>query len=180
MPIGPSRYRYAQSMETLVFWGLATVAVVSALLVVGQRHAVSAVLTLVCLLASTAGLFLILSAPFAAIAQVFVHAAALLVVVLPSLWFLGASEQGAKAVALGAASRRAGITLVVMLAAELAWSLRRLRPADMPPVDALPDRGLLVVVQTLLFDYPLALLATIVLVIVAVAGAFQVARREAP
>lgn len=180
MPIGRSRYRYAQPMETFAFWGLATAAVVSALLVVGQRHAVPAVLTLLCLLATTAGLFLLLSAPLAAVAQVVVHAGTLLMVVLPSLLFVGASEPGARAVVMGAASRRAGIILVVILAAELAWAVRRLRPADMPPVDALPDRGLWVVVQTLVFDYPLAILVIAMLMVVAIAGALELAQREGP
>ncbi len=153
----------------------------TALLVVGQRHAVRALVTLVLLVASVAGLFLLLSAPLAAVAQIVLHAGALLVIALPVLVFLDApGEPGGVQATPVAAPRRIGVTLVVLLAAELAWALRQVRAADMPPADALPDRGVMVIVQTMVFDYPAALLSIGVLAVVAVAGASRLVRREIP
>lgn len=170
-------------METFAFWGLAAVAVVTALLVVGQRNAVRALVTLVILLASVAGLFLLLSAPWAAAAQIVLHAGALLVIGLPALVFLDAPDEPGGVhvqVTPAAAPRRIGVVLVVLLAAELVWALRQIRAADMPSADALPDRGLTVVAQALVSDYPAALLSIGVLVVVAVAGASRLVRREIP
>jgi len=88
-------------------------------------------------------------------------------------------EPGGMPVASSAGPRRFGVALVVLLAAELAWALRQVRGADLPPVDALPDRGPAVIIQSLLFDHPSTLLLIGVLVVVAVVGTARLVRREA-
>ncbi len=69
-------------METIAFWALAAVIVVSAMLVVVSRNIVHSILWLVLVFLGIAGVFLMLNAPFLAAIQVLVYAGAVSIMIV--------------------------------------------------------------------------------------------------
>jgi NADH-quinone oxidoreductase subunit J len=80
--------------QYILFFSLALIAVVSALGMLFSRNAVYSVLYLVLNFATTAVFFLLLHAPFIAIAQVSVYAGAIMVLFLFVIMLLGAERIG--------------------------------------------------------------------------------------
>lgn len=173
------RYRSGLLMDTWLFWALAVVAIVASLLVVSQRSARRGVLTLVVLLGAMSGLYLLLSAPVAAIIQLTVYAGTLLAIVLPVTFLLDlpddADEQAY--VGQGGGSRRAGMLLAVVFVLELAWAFRRLRGTGLPEGVSLPGASPVAVIGSLAFDRSAGVALIALLILVAVAGVLALVRR---
>ena len=101
--------------ETVVFYLLATLSVVTSLLVIGQRNPVYSVMLLIASFASLAGLYILLDAPFTAVTQIIVYAGAIMVLFLFVVMLLNVGAGGRRRVrpvppvqpALRAAVRRA-------------------------------------------------------------------------
>jgi NADH-quinone oxidoreductase subunit J len=82
------------STEMILFFPLAILAVVTAVAMLFSRNAVYAALFLITNFASVAVFYLILSAPFIALAQVTVYAGAIMVLFLFVIMLLGAEQTG--------------------------------------------------------------------------------------
>ncbi len=72
-------------LATVIFWLIAIVLVVSALLVVMQRNIVHSALALIVVFAMASGIYLLLNAEFIAIVQILIYAGAVAVLVLFAL-----------------------------------------------------------------------------------------------
>jgi NADH-quinone oxidoreductase subunit J len=83
-------------METYLFYLLATVTVVSALLVTLSRNAVNAAMFMILSLISTAGLFGLLGSYFLAALQVLVYAGAIMVLFVFIIMMVDVEEQARK------------------------------------------------------------------------------------
>jgi NADH:ubiquinone oxidoreductase subunit 6 (subunit J) len=180
MPVSPSRYRYGLVMHAWLFWGLAAVSVVASLLVVGQRSAVRAVLMLTVLLAAVGGLYVLLAAPLAAVLQIVLHAGVLLAIVLPVTLFLDLPDEADDGVEVGPGSgaRRFGVVLAVVLVVELAWAFQRVRGANLPPADLLPDAGPVALALRVVSEYTPGFALIAMLLCVAVLGGVLLVGRE--
>ena len=172
--------------ESLVFYVLSGLAVAASALVIGQRNPMYSVLMLIVSFAALAGLYVVLDAPFVAMAQMIIYAGAIMVLFLFVVMLLNAAqEDAAEWDRLHPLRRpgvaRIGILLAVVLVAELAWALSKVVALE-GPVGARADGAAIGSVRELgrvLFtDYAFAFEATSVLILVAMVGAVVLARRE--
>ncbi len=173
-------------MDALFFWVFAAVMVVSSLLVVGQRKPMYSVLLLIVSFAALSGLYVLLDAPFVAAIQIIIYAGAIMVLFLFVVMLLNVgTESSAVGPAVrtlgGSAGRRFGALLSVVLVAELAWAIARLRPTPISPGAVPPHHALVHDIGVRLFrEYAFAFEATSVLILVAMVGAIVLARKERP
>ncbi len=163
------------TIELALFFVLAVVAVAAAVGMLFSRNAVHSALFLILNFATVAVFFLLLGAPFIAMAQVTVYAGAIMVLFLFVIMLLGAEQlrwgskltwQAPVAVVLG-----------VVLLAEAGTILAR-RGAGAPPAAA-GSLGGPVAIGTALFDtYLLPFEITSVLLLVGMVGAIVLTRDE--
>jgi NADH:ubiquinone oxidoreductase subunit 6 (subunit J) len=78
---------------TLMFWIIAVVLVVAALLVVTLRNIVHSALSLIVVFAATSGIYLLLNAEFIAIVQILIYAGAVTILILFALMLTRISGQ---------------------------------------------------------------------------------------
>ena len=107
--------------QYILFFSLALISVVSALGMLFSRNAVYAALYLVMNFASVAVFFLLLNAPFIAIAQVSVYAGAIMVLFLFVIMLLGAEQTGPQQAIVW--QRPVAVILGLILAAEVGYIL---------------------------------------------------------
>src|SRR5574339_375093 len=81
--------------ETLTFYLLSGLAVVSAALVIGQRNPMYSVMLLIASFAALAGLYILLDAPFTAVTQIIVYAGAIMVLFLFVVMLLNVPREDA-------------------------------------------------------------------------------------
>lgn len=170
-------------MDALFFWLFAVVAIVSSVLVVGQRNPMYSVLLLIVSFAALAGLYVLLNAPFMAVLQIIVYAGAIMVLFLFVVMLLNVTSEEAEGndlkprFVIGPGPRRFGAVLAVVLAVQLIWALRTI--ADAPFVDAAgSDTSVGAIGLRLFRDYAFAFEATSILILVAMVGAVIIARKE--
>jgi NADH-quinone oxidoreductase subunit J len=172
--------------ESVLFYVLSGLAVVASALVIGQRNPMYSVLLLIVSFAALAGLYIVLDAPFVAMAQMIIYAGAIMVLFLFVVMLLNApQEDGAEWDRTHPLRRpgvaRIGILLAVVLVAELGWALTKVVALD-TPVGARADGALVGSVRELgkvLFtDYAFAFEATSLLILVAMVGAVVLARKD--
>jgi len=172
--------------ESVLFYLLSGLAVAASALVIGQRNPMYSVLLLIVSFAALAGLYIVLDAPFVAMAQMIIYAGAIMVLFLFVVMLLNApQEDGAGWDRTHPLRRpgvaRIGILLAVVLVAELGWALTKVVALD-TPVGARADGALVGSVRELgkvLFtDYAFAFEATSLLILVAMVGAVVLARKD--
>jgi len=172
--------------ESVLFYVLSGLAVAASALVIGQRNPMYSVLLLIVSFAALAGLYIVLDAPFVAMAQMIIYAGAIMVLFLFVVMLLNApQEDGAGWDRTHPLRRpgvaRIGILLAVVLVAELGWALTKVVALD-TPVGARADGALVSSVRELgkvLFtDYAFAFEATSLLILVAMVGAVVLARKD--
>jgi NADH-quinone oxidoreductase subunit J len=172
--------------ESVLFYVLSGLAVAASALVIGQRNPMYSVLLLIVSFAALAGLYIVLDAPFVAMAQMIIYAGAIMVLFLFVVMLLNApQEDGAEWDRTHPLRRpgiaRYGILLAVVLVAELAWALSKVVALE-SPVAARGDGALISSVREvgriLFTDYAFAFEATSILILVAMVGAVVLARRE--
>lgn len=160
----------------LVFFTLATIIIISALGMVLSRNAVYSALFLVLNFVIVALLYVILGAPFIAMAQVTVYAGAIMVLFLFVIMLLGAERlreeeplPGQRVIAL-----ILGALFVISATAAVVFQLGPLQPLPAPPAGfASPtDVGL-----TLYQKYTLPFEVTSVILLVALIGAIVLTRQ---
>ena len=172
--------------ETLVFYAFAALAIGASLLVIGQRNPMYSVLLLIASFGALSGLYILLDAPFVAVAQIIIYAGAIMVLFLFVVMLLNASREDAAAwdrshpmpaTNLG----RIGALLAVLLVVQLGWALSALGGRD-TPVGARADGerlgSVLELGRELFTRHTFAFEATSILILVAMVGAVLLAGRE--
>lgn len=115
--------------DYVLFFGLAIVAVVSALGVLFSKSAIYSALNLILNFLSVAAFFLLLEAPFLALLQITVYAGAIMVLFLFVIMLLGAERTGqARTLAW---QQPVAIALAVILVLESAY-IMIIRPGKLP------------------------------------------------
>jgi NADH-quinone oxidoreductase subunit J len=173
-------------MAYYAFYVFACIAVVSSLLVVGQKNPMHSVMLLIVSFGALAGLYVLLDAPFTAVTQIIVYAGAIMVLFLFVVMLLNAPTEDALPYDHAHPFRhpvmmRFGSLLAVLLVIQLAYALLRARDLRVP-VAGRSDASVVSSVAELgrvLFDrHVFAFEATSVLILVAMIGAVVLARRE--
>ena len=172
-------------MHTLYFWILATVAIVTSVLVVGQRKPMYSVLLLIASFGALSGLYVLLGSPFVAVIQIIIYAGAIMVLFLFVVMLLNVSSEEFQAgyqtrMLAGSGARRFGAFLSIVLAVQLAWAVAHLQPALFPSPGTRTAFGVYDIGLRLFQYYSFAFEATSVLIIIAMIGAIVLARREQP
>jgi len=169
--------------DALLFYVFAGVTVIGALAVVSQKNPVYSVLSIVASFFGLAGLYVLLEAPFVAVAQIIIYAGAIMVLFLFTVMLLNAPREDAaewdrshplyRPMAV-----RIGGVLAVLLALELAWALSRtsglsVSVAERPAASSIQEMG-----RVLFTDYMFAFEVTSILIIAAMVGAVVLARKR--
>jgi NADH-quinone oxidoreductase subunit J len=172
--------------ETLLFYLLAGVAVLSSALVIGQRNPMYSVMMLIGSFLGLAGLYILLDAPFVAMAQIIIYAGAIMVLFLFVVMLLNAPQEDAADWDRTHPLRRPGVAragtlLAGALVVELAWALTRAAGLSTPVgsrTDAATVSNVRELGKLLFTEHAFAFEATSILILVAMVGAVVLARRE--
>ncbi len=168
------------SVDLILFFVLALVAVAAAIGMLVSQNAIYSALFLVINFATVAVFYLLLGAPFIAMAQITVYAGAIMVLFLFVIMLLGAEKLAPGKVLRY--QRPLAISLAIVLVAEAAYLLiARVQStaAIVPPteatntVDAMRELGM-----ALFSDYLLPFEVTSILLLVAMVGAIVLTKRE--
>jgi NADH-quinone oxidoreductase subunit J len=161
----------------LLFFIFAALAVAGALNLLIQKHPIASALSLIVVMGSLAGEYLLLGAEFVAVIQVIVYAGAIMVLFVFVIMLLNAGAEERE----GRGSRIAwtvGFPAMLALGILLAWVLLRHDTAGNPvPVGATYGSARLIAEQ-LFKPYLLPFEITSVLILIAIMGAVVLARRE--
>jgi len=170
--------------EATLFYVFGAIAVLSSLLVIGQRNPVYSVLLLIASFGALSGLYVLLEAPFVAVIQIIVYAGAIMVLFLFVVMLLNAPHEDTDYdervhPLLRPGPMRFGAALAVLLIVELLWALTkgggesgRFASGAVTSVGAIG--------RALFTDYAFPFEVTSVLILVAMVGAVVLARRETP
>src|SRR5512142_2509449 len=114
--------------DTILFYLFGAVAVIAALLVIGQRNPVYSVLLLIASFGALSGLYVLLQAPFVAVIQIIVYAGAIMVLFLFVVMLLNAPHEQTDFderthPLLRPGPMRFGALLAAALIVELIWML---------------------------------------------------------
>src|SRR5690349_18389272 len=123
--------------ETLLFYLLSGVAVLSSALVIGQRNPMYSVMMLIGSFLGLAGLYITLDAPFVAVAQIIIYAGAIMVLFLFVVMLLNAPQEDAAEWDRSHPLRQPGVArfgtlLAGLLIVQLVWALARATGLDVP------------------------------------------------
>jgi NADH-quinone oxidoreductase subunit J len=163
--------------QMILFFPLALIAVVTAIAMLFSRNAVYAALFLITNFASVAIFYLILSAPFIALAQVTVYAGAIMVLFLFVIMLLGAERTGRTPSSWWLQPLALVLGLVLLVEALFfVFSQRGAFPAGGTPS---PTFGNPVTIGEVLFSqYLLPFEVTSILLITSLVGAIVLSRRR--
>jgi NADH-quinone oxidoreductase subunit J len=172
--------------ETIVFYLLSGLAIVTSALVIGQRNPMYSVMLLIASFGALAGLYIQLDAPFVAVAQIIIYAGAIMVLFLFVVMLLNAPQEDAAEWDQLHPLRKPGMArwgavLAGLLIVQLTWALMRVAEleqgvgsrAGSETVSSVRELG-----RVLFTDHMFAFEATSILILVAMVGAVVLARRE--
>jgi NADH-quinone oxidoreductase subunit J len=173
-------------LETVTFYAFATLAVVASALVIGQRNPMYSVLLLIASFGALSGLYVLLDAPFVAVAQIIIYAGAIMVLFLFVVMLLNAPKEDAAEWDRTHPLRQPGVArwgtlLVALLIVQLATALLAVTEygapvgsqSDASRVSSVAEMG-----RELFTRHTFAFEATSILILVAMVGAVVLARRE--
>src|SRR3954468_1395640 len=117
-------------MDAAVFYIFAAIAILSSLFVVAQGNPMHSVMLLITSFGALAGLYVLLDAPFVAVAQIIIYAGAIMVLFLFVVMLLNAPQEDAAEWDRSHPLRQTGVTRFGMLLAgllivQLSWALLR-------------------------------------------------------
>lgn len=163
--------------DLVLFFGLAAIAIASALGMLLSRNAIYSAINLIINFITVAVFFLLLGAPFIALAQITVYAGAIMVLFLFVIMLLGAERLRTSQTL--AWQQPLAIALSVLLVLETAYVLV-LRPGSLSQLPSIsPGFGAPQAIgQTLFEGYFLPFEVISVLLLVAMIGAIVLTRRE--
>ena len=164
------------SAVLLIFFVLAGLAVLGALSLVFQKHPIHSALSLIVVMVSLAGLYLLMGAEFVAAVQIIVYGGAIMVLFIFVIMLLNAGEE--ERTDFSKIAKFAGLPLALALTAALAAAV--VKPeAGIPNATQAVIPGATEKISSMLFKefvYPFEL--TSFLILVAIIGALVLAQRE--
>jgi NADH-quinone oxidoreductase subunit J len=160
--------------QIAVFLVLAAVAVAGAVSLILQRHPIHSALSLIVVMVSLAGLYLLQGAEFIAAVQIIVYGGAIMVLFVFVIMLLNAGEE--ERTNMSRMARYAGVPLGVVFLIEIAyWIGRATLHLNAPAAGIVSTRDL----SSLLFrEYVFPFELTSFLILIALLGALVLARRE--
>ena len=165
------------TIDLVLFFGLALIAVVAAIAMIASRNAVYSALFLVFNFLTVATLYLLLNAAFIAVVQVTVYAGAIMVLFLFVIMLLGTERES-----IGGRIRwqmPLSIVLGLALAGELAYVLLRNDIVQGPLADLTVEFGSPASIGRVLFsEYLVPFEVTSILLLVAMIGAIVITRKQ--
>jgi NADH-quinone oxidoreductase subunit J len=170
-------------MSYYAFYVFAFIAIVSSLLVVGQKNPMHSVMLLIASFGALAGLYVLLDAPFTAVTQIIVYAGAIMVLFLFVVMLLNVPREeptpASVSALLGPTGMRVGVVLSLLLAAEVVWAMSRVGVGVFSQGPGTASVSSVALIGRALFTrHAFAFEATSVLILVAMVGAVVLARRE--
>lgn len=169
--------------NALWFYAFATITVAGALMVVTQKNPIYSVLSIIVSFFGLAGLYILLEAPFVAVAQIIIYAGAIMVLFLFTVMLLNAPREDAaewdrshplyRPMAV-----RVGAVLAVLLALELGWALARTSGLTTAVNEQSADLSIAMMGKKLFTDYMFAFEVTSILIIASMVGAVVLARKR--
>jgi NADH-quinone oxidoreductase subunit J len=169
-------------VETFAFFAFAVIAIVSSLLVVGQRNPMYSVMLLIVSFGALSGLYVLLDAPFTAVTQIIIYAGAIMVLFLFVVMLLNAGRElpagDPAALTIGPTGRRIGAVLSVLFAIQILFALSNvgvgwLQEDVSESVSSVRNIG-----RSLFTEHAFAFEVTSILILVAMVGAVVLARKE--
>lgn len=162
-------------MTQTVFFLFAAFALGSAINVLTQKHVLYSALSLIVLLASTAGLFVLLGAEMLAAVQVLVYAGAIMVLFIFVIMLLNVSAEEDSSDPFGWL-KFIGIPAGLFLLSLLSSAVWQIAGGGMATVEGTGSPG--AIGSVLFTDYVLPFEATSVLILIAIIGALVLAKRD--
>jgi NADH-quinone oxidoreductase subunit J len=169
--------------DALLFYAFAAITVAGALMVVTQKNPVYSVLSLIAAFFGLAGLYVLLEAPFVAVAQIIIYAGAIMVLFLFTVMLLNAPREDAaewdrshplyRPMAV-----RVGAVLAILLALELGWALSRTSGLAAAVNETSGDMTIATMGRKLFTEYMFAFEVTSILIIAAMVGAVVLAKKR--
>jgi NADH-quinone oxidoreductase subunit J len=170
--------------DQLLFWVFAAVAVLGALLVIGQKNPVYSVLAIIVSFFGLSGLYVLLEAPFVAVVQIIIYAGAIMVLFLFTVMLLNvpredASEWDRTHPFYRPWPMRIGSLLAAVMVLQLVWALSRTPgmtdgvAQQRPAISSVSELG-----RVLFTDYMFAFEVTSILILIAMVGAVVLARKR--
>ena len=162
------------TVELVLFFLFALMAVAGALSLILQRHPIHSALSLLVVMMAVAGLYLLQGAEFIAAVQIIVYAGAIMVLFVFVIMLLNAGEE--ERTNLSRMARYVGLPLGIFLLLELAYWVARGAPSEaaVSPGPA-PTRKLALL---LFHDYLFPFELTSILILIAILGAIVLAKKE--
>jgi NADH-quinone oxidoreductase subunit J len=163
-------------MDQALFYAAAGLAVVSALVVIGQKNPIYSAFALIVTLCSLSVIFGLLGSPFIAALQVIVYAGAIMVLFLFVLMLLNVKREEDVPGHGGRTLGSIAVVLVALLAGQAGYVLWNTRLAPAPAFDASTHR-----MSEILFSphFLYVFEATSILILAALVGAVALAKKDA-
>lgn len=163
-------------LHYILFFIFAALAVGGAINLLAQRHPIASALSLIVVMGSLAGEYMLLGAEFVAAIQVIVYAGAIMVLFVFTIMLLNAGEEersrGSKVAVI------LGVPAMIIMLVMAAWILVARNPAN-APVGLGAMYGSAEKIAELLFKpFLLPFEITSVLILIAIMGAVVLARKE--
>ena len=169
-------------MDVIAFYAFALIAIVSSLLVVGQRNPMYSVMLLIVSFGALAGLYVLLDAPFTAVTQIIIYAGAIMVLFLFVVMLLNVPREDQRLTALtlvGPTGRRIGAVLALVFGIEIVWALSKVGLSWFGQDPAAQSVSSVARIGNALFrEHVFAFEATSILILVAMIGAVVLARKQ--
>jgi NADH-quinone oxidoreductase subunit J len=161
-------------MMLALFFALATIAVAGAISLILQKHPIHSALSLIVVMVSLAGLYLLLGAEFISAVQIIVYAGAIMVLFIFVIMLLNAGEE--ERTNFSRMATYVGVPLAVIFAAGLAWWVSNgSQSLAALPGEVTSTKNL----SMLLFrEYAFPFELTSVLILIAILGAIVLAQRQ--
>ena len=163
-------------MDQALFYAAAALAVVSALVVIGQKNPIYSAFALIVTLCSLSVIFGLLGSPFIAALQVIVYAGAIMVLFLFVLMLLNVKREEDVPGHGGRTMAGVAVVLVALLAGQAGYVLWNTTLAPAPAFDASTRR-----MSEILFSphFLYVFEATSILILAALVGAVALAKKDA-
>ena len=160
--------------QMLIFLVLAAFAVAGAVNVIVQRHPIHSAISLIAVMISLSGLFLLLESEFIAAVQIIVYAGAIMVLFVFVIMLLNAGLE--ERTNMSRMARYVGVPLAVFLLIELAYQVAAatLSMSAQPSADGVTHGLSMLLFQDFAFPFEL----TSILILIAILGALVLAQRR--
>ena len=163
-------------MDAILFYAFAALAVLSALVVIGQRNPIHSAFALIVTLCSMSVIFALLGSPFIAALQVIVYAGAIMVLFLFVLMLLNVRREEDAPAKGGRTLRGIALGLVTLLVLQAGAVILRFEPGPEKPGFDASTRAMAGVLFHPHFLYVFE--ATSILILAALVGAVALAKKE--